>query len=222
MGMDMFYTHSTQLTQLHCHCIYTFPIALRYNLKFNPIKVNYNDTFVLPMIKVREKNGDRFDAGVTTLTSIVEKRMDLSLFENRKILDKMIRISGGCMWDLFRLIKDAADNALDYDREHPENYFSNISKIVNFIKRTSGSGILFCACNDPQVIHEVNQQVIQRCRDSKLKVHELSITRSKADRLTDAFRKAAEPSPKAIMVNNLDSRIHSNKKNLNSPSPSKK
>ncbi len=116
-GMDMFYTHSTKLTQLHCHCIYTFPIALRYNLKFNPIKVNYDDTFVLPMIKVREKNGDRFDAGETTLTSIVEKRMDLSLFENKKILGKMIDISGGCMWDLFRLIKDAADNALDYDRK---------------------------------------------------------------------------------------------------------
>lgn len=93
------------------------------------------------------------------------------------------------------------------DQEHPENYFSNISKIVNFIKRTSGSGILLCACNDPQVIFEVNRQVIQKCRDSKLKVHELSITRSKADRLTDTFRKAAEPSPKAIMVTNLDSRI---------------
>ncbi len=93
------------------------------------------------------------------------------------------------------------------DREHPENYFSNISKIVNFIKRTSGSGILFCVCNDPQVIFEVNRQVIKRCRDSKLKVHELSITKSKADRLTTAFKKAAEPSPKAIMVNNLDSRI---------------
>jgi tetratricopeptide (TPR) repeat protein len=93
------------------------------------------------------------------------------------------------------------------DREQPENYYSNISKIVNVIKRTSGSGILFCVCNDPQVIHEVNHQVIQRCRDSKLNVHELSITRSKADRLTDTFRKAAEPSPKAIMVNNLDSRI---------------
>lgn len=93
------------------------------------------------------------------------------------------------------------------DREHPENYFSNIAKIANFIKRTSGSGILFCTCNDPQVIFEVNRQVIQKCRDSKLKVHELSITRSKADRLKDAFRKAAEPSPKAIIVNNLDSRI---------------
>lgn len=116
-GMDMFYTHSTQLTQLHCHCIYTFPIALRYNLKFNPIKVNYDDTFVLPMIKVSEKSGDRFDEGVTTLTKIVEKRMDLSLFQDQENLPEMIKDSGGCMWDLFRLIKDAADNALDHDRE---------------------------------------------------------------------------------------------------------
>ncbi|MCP4119970.1 MAG: tetratricopeptide repeat protein [Desulfobacteraceae bacterium] len=57
------------------------------------------------------------------------------------------------------------------------------------------------------MIFEVNRQVIQKCRDSKLEVQELSVTRSKADRLVEAFRKAAEPSPKAIIVNNLDSRI---------------
>jgi hypothetical protein len=54
---------------------------------------------------------------VTTLTCIVKKRMDLSLFEDKEILPKMIDISGGCIWDLFRLIKDAADNALDHDRK---------------------------------------------------------------------------------------------------------
>ena len=43
--------------------------------------------------------------------------MDLSLFEEPDILKQMILLSGGCLWDLFQLVKDAADYALDFDRE---------------------------------------------------------------------------------------------------------
>lgn len=115
-GMNIFYLHSTQLTQLACHCIYTFPIALRYNIQFNPIKVNYDECFVLPMIKISEKNGQSFTEGRKILSNIVEQRMDVHLFEDKTILDLMILKSGGCMWDLFRLVKESAENALDFDR----------------------------------------------------------------------------------------------------------
>lgn len=116
-GMDVFYLHSTQLTQLSCHCIYTFPIALRYNIKFNPIKVNYDECFSLPMIKIWNKDKSPFLKGREVLTEIVEQRMDLSLFNTENILEKMILLSGGCMWDLFRLIKEGAENAIDFDRQ---------------------------------------------------------------------------------------------------------
>jgi len=115
-GMDIFYLHSTQLTQLSCHCIYTFPIALRYNAQFNPIKVNYDECFVLPMIKINQKDGRPFDDGREILKNIVENRMNLNLFEKRKILTQMIEKSGGCIWDLFRLIKESAEIALDFEK----------------------------------------------------------------------------------------------------------
>ncbi len=115
-GMDIFYLHSTQLTQLACNCIYTFPIALRYNTKFLPTTSNYDQSFVLPMIKVNTRKGSPFEEGQNVLKEIVKQRMPISLFENETILLKMIKISGGCMWDLFRLIKEAAENALDFER----------------------------------------------------------------------------------------------------------
>lgn len=112
-GEDIFYTHSPQLTQLNCHCIYTFPIALLYNIRFNTIKNNYDECFCLPMIKVFRKDNKVFKKGITGIQNIIEKRMDLALFENEKIIEKMIKKSGGCLWDIFRMIKDSADQAID-------------------------------------------------------------------------------------------------------------
>ena len=112
-GSQIFYDHSTQLTQLDSHCIFTFPIALLYHHKFTTIRNNYDESFVLPMIKVREKDGADHRLGIRVMETIVERRMSLDFFEDREILRKMIRYSGGCLWDFFRMIKEAADNALD-------------------------------------------------------------------------------------------------------------
>jgi hypothetical protein len=116
-GEEIFYNHAPQLTSLNCHCIFTFPIALLYNSKFNPIKVNYDDTQVLPMIKINSKDGKPFIKGRNLLKQIVYRRMNKDLFEDEKILDRMIKNTGGCLWDLFRMIKDAASTAQVYKRE---------------------------------------------------------------------------------------------------------
>jgi hypothetical protein len=116
-GEDIFYVHSAQLAQLNCHCIFTFPIALLYNIRFGNIKTSYSEDFVLPMIKVQDRNGDEYSDGIDVMTRITAQRMDLSLFDDPDILKQMILFSGGCLWDLFQLVKDAADYALDFDRE---------------------------------------------------------------------------------------------------------
>ncbi len=115
-GEEIFYIHSTQLTQLNCHCIFTFPIALLYHHKFKAIAINYQERFILPMVKVFEKNGGPFDEGIEIMRKVVEKRMDISLFDSETLMKGMIKDSGGCFWDLFRMVKDAADNALIFGR----------------------------------------------------------------------------------------------------------
>lgn len=114
-GEDIFYNHSIQLTQLNCHCIFTFPIALLYNIRFNAIKNRYDEDYILPMIKVSRKEGGVYEEGVEIMRRIVKQRMSLSLFEDQTILTDMIHYSGGCLWDLFNLIKDASDSAMDFE-----------------------------------------------------------------------------------------------------------
>jgi len=116
-GKDIFYVHSAQLTQLNCHTIFTFPIALKYNYQFTAIRSSYTNSFDLPMIRVKNQDGTEFNKGIALMRDIVRNRMDPALFETPTILDGMITYSGGCLFDLFRMIKDAADNALDDERD---------------------------------------------------------------------------------------------------------
>lgn len=113
----LFFDYSNQITSLKCNVIYTFPIALKYNHRFNTIKNYFTNTYELPMIKVHEKNGDTYANGVETMKTIVNARMDIDLFEDKLILERFIDYSGGCLRDLFSLITDAAENARIEDNE---------------------------------------------------------------------------------------------------------
>ncbi|NBC08436.1 MAG: hypothetical protein GVY26_14675 [Bacteroidetes bacterium] len=51
------------------------------------------------------------------MRKIIEARMDVSqLFSSPELLHTMIRYSGGVLRDLFLMIQEAADNALDFGR----------------------------------------------------------------------------------------------------------
>lgn len=115
-GEDIFYTHSPQLAELNCHCIFTFPIALLYHIRYNTIRNKYDECYCLPMIKVNTREGRDFKAGIEVITDIIRQRMNLDLFDDEKIIKKIIKKSGGCLWDIFRMIKDATDQALDFGR----------------------------------------------------------------------------------------------------------
>ncbi|QTA82798.1 p-loop domain-containing protein [Desulfonema limicola] len=147
-GEKIFYDHSAQLKQLNCHCIFTFPIALLYNIKFKSVISNYNWDFVLPMIKVFEKSGSPCRQGIDTMKKIVEQRMEPALFEeNSTVLEDMAKKSGGCLWDLFRMIISAADNALDYERrvimrdDYISAYYSLKSEYERTIAENKEKGI---------------------------------------------------------------------------------
>jgi hypothetical protein len=137
-GENIFFLHSSQLSQLNCHCIFTFPIPLLYNIKLKAIVSNYNGDFVLPMIKVAEKDGQDCAEGIAVVRDIVGQRMDLKLFENEDILRKMIRMSGGYLWDLFHMVIAAADSALDFERTviREEDYVSAFRSLKAEYERT--------------------------------------------------------------------------------------
>ncbi|MBL7813550.1 MAG: hypothetical protein JNL70_01000 [Saprospiraceae bacterium] len=109
---SLFFNYASQLTQLQASVIFTFPITLLYNQKFNIIRQYFDYDFELPMIKVNNKDGSSNAEGRDILRTIVERRMDLALFAKPENLETLIGYSGGCLRDLFRMILESASNAL--------------------------------------------------------------------------------------------------------------
>lgn len=115
---QLFFNYINQLTQLRTNVIFTFPIALYYSLKFNEIKQYFSKTEELYMIKVQNRDGSPAEKGIKAMEAVVAARMDLTLFEEAAILEEMIQKSGGCLRDLFLLIREAAESALDVEGTH--------------------------------------------------------------------------------------------------------
>ncbi len=113
---DLFFDHANQITRLKTNVVYTFPIALYHDLQFNSIKGYFSNIYELPMIKITDKTGKLEQEGYNALRAIVEARMNLNLFEQSAILDKMIKYSGGCLRDLFSMITEASESAMDENR----------------------------------------------------------------------------------------------------------
>lgn len=116
---ELFFNYSKQLTLLQINCIFTYPIALFHSPLSKTIGINFHTTYELPMIKVHQKdNHEVIDTGgVEIMKDIISKRMDPNLFEDASIMMDAIKYSGGCIRDLFTLIKEAADNALEFERD---------------------------------------------------------------------------------------------------------
>lgn len=114
---ELFFNHASHLAQIQANVIYTFPSALRFNLRYNDIRNYFKRDYVLTMIKVHEKDGSDYQPGIDIMREIVEARMDTTLFASPDLLTDLIRRSGGVLRDLFRLIMDAAEMADLDDRD---------------------------------------------------------------------------------------------------------
>jgi energy-coupling factor transporter ATP-binding protein EcfA2 len=138
VAKELFYDHAVQVTGLRTNVIYTYPNALHSNLNSNEIRNNFSITYELPMIKVNEKDGAKVAQGYTTMKAVVAARMDLSIFEDEKLLDNMIQYSGGSLRDLFHLVVEAAENALDDDRTKigEEDWIRAYNRLKNDYKST--------------------------------------------------------------------------------------
>ncbi|CAF4659591.1 unnamed protein product [Rotaria sp. Silwood1] len=114
---DLFYNYGNIINQLNTNVIFTFPISLKYNAKANVIVGNFDETFELPMIKIKTKAGENYDIGRNTIYNIITKRLDANSFESNDLIYKFIDKSGGCLRDVFRMVKTALDTALTHHRD---------------------------------------------------------------------------------------------------------
>ncbi|MCU0289572.1 MAG: hypothetical protein MUF15_24655 [Acidobacteria bacterium] len=104
---EFYIQNASFIRDFHCKMVLTIPVELIYHSDFSIIQNVFGDAEVLPMIKIKDMNGNEFQQGIECLTDILNRRMDLSLFENR-CYKKAIRYSGGLIRELFNIIQRAA------------------------------------------------------------------------------------------------------------------
>lgn len=105
----VFYNYAAILSGMSFPVIYTFPIALSYDVRFSAME-SYFITKTLPMIKIETIEGRPFEDGINVIRKIVEKRARTDLFE-ADVLERLIQYTGGSLRDLFLAINSSAKRA---------------------------------------------------------------------------------------------------------------
>lgn len=105
------------LRKLHCHKVYTMPLALRFSMEYGALTSRYPDApRVLPMVPVRRRTGDVHLEGMARLRQMVLARalpeateadrlaQIPALFDPPESLDRLCLASGGHVRDLLKLL----------------------------------------------------------------------------------------------------------------------
>jgi len=104
---DFYIPNASFIKDFHCKMVLTIPVELVYSPDFANIQNVFGEAEVLPMIKIKDQDGETFQPGIDKMTEILERRLDLMLFENQ-CYKKAIEYSGGALRELFRIIQRAA------------------------------------------------------------------------------------------------------------------
>jgi AAA ATPase domain len=117
----LFIERGEQLRKLHCHVVYTIPLALTFSNDSAELQHRLGGGVapkVLPMIPVRLRSGEIFNQGLALLRQMVlarafpeyhaQNRLQLiaEVFDSLETLDRLCLISGGHVRDLLGLLFD--------------------------------------------------------------------------------------------------------------------
>jgi hypothetical protein len=83
------------------------------------------------MVKIATVDGAPYPPGVRLLEEVIRRRVEVeAVFSDPAALEELIRMSGGVLRDLFRLIRFAADYAPEDGRIAPEHVQRAIRKLI--------------------------------------------------------------------------------------------
>jgi len=94
------------------------------------------------------------------------------------------------------------------------DYYSQIDRIVNYVKRTRQGGFLFYSCNPPSGIVQINRDIVDRAQIKNIIISEifLSIGDTNNDNFLFNIREILKNKPRAVIIANIDNTV-SNSKN---------
>lgn len=160
----LFVDRSNQLRSLHCHVIYTIPLALlRFSDDYKVISERFMvDPLVLPMVPVCTRDGQEHEAGMARLRQMVLARgfPDLDeaqrlnriteIFDRPETLDRLCRASGGHVRNLLRFL----NKWIRKERRLP---LSN-AQLEEIIRDEQNQAILGVVEEDWELMRQVAQQ----------------------------------------------------------------
>ncbi|NEP11853.1 MAG: ATP-binding protein [Symploca sp. SIO2C1] len=115
----LFIDRGDQLRRLNCHVVYTIPLGLTFSNDCEILKDRLGGGVppkVLPMVPVKQRNGEEHTEGMALLRQMVlvrafpnetpEKRLELipEVFDSGETLDRLCQISGGHLRNLLGLL----------------------------------------------------------------------------------------------------------------------
>jgi hypothetical protein len=113
---ELYLEHATSLTAPRAYVIYSFPVALRYSNDYPQIKRNFDESFILPNVRLSHRDGQPYPEGQALMGQVVSKRLASGLI-TPEALEKAVQTSGGLMVTLVELIQQAAVEALSRGEE---------------------------------------------------------------------------------------------------------
>ena len=108
-----FVQDAEQLLAIKTLVIYTAPLHLKYDGRLGG---KLDADIVLPMMKLYQRDGGRFEAGWRTMRRLLLLRADQCLFASDAEVDRLVEFSGGHPRELLRLLKlccEVADDQID-------------------------------------------------------------------------------------------------------------
>ena len=116
----LFVDRGEQLASLHCHVIYTLPLALRFSNDYNRLTQRFKpDPQVLPMVSMQLRDGKECGEGMAKLRQLVlarafphlgeQQRLEkiTEIFDSTETLDHLCKMSGGHVRNILRILNDA-------------------------------------------------------------------------------------------------------------------
>ncbi|MCX5959561.1 MAG: ATP-binding protein [Cyanobacteria bacterium] len=107
---QFFVQDAEQLLAIKTLVIYTAPLHLKYDGRLGG---KLDADIVLPMMKLYERDGGRFEAGWRTMRRLLLLRADRRLFASDAEVDRLVEFSGGHPRELLRLLKLCCELAED-------------------------------------------------------------------------------------------------------------
>ncbi|MGQ4646658.1 P-loop NTPase fold protein [Lyngbya aestuarii] len=165
----LFVDRAEKLKQLNCHVVYTIPLVLIFSNDWGRLRNRFGvEPKLLPMVRVKSRDGSDCEAGLRLLKQMVlarafpdlslEQRLALTLevFDSPETLDRLCQVSGGHARNLLSLLYGCLQ------KEDPPFSRSSLEDVV----RSQRDALVRAVTDDEwELLSKVSQQQMVKGED---------------------------------------------------------